>query len=337
MIRVSALQKSYGPVRAVDGVSFSIEAGEVVGFLGPNGAGKSTTMRILCGYLAADAGEVEVDGHPVSPDSRGGKRAIGYLPESNPLHDRMRVADLLDFVGRARGLGKTERRDALQRVVDLCGLAGWTNRRIGTLSKGYRQRVGLAQALLTDPPVLVLDEPTNGLDPTEVARMRLLIEELGRTKTILLSTHVLSEVQAICRRVVILSRGKVVADGSPLDLAAAEREQLRVSLRVPGKAEGKTQEQSPESVAEELLRIPGVVELRSLGADDEGTIGFALEVNERRTTALRLSRLVHARGWDLVELAHELPTLEQVFLRRTESTEAAGSLSPAAEQGQATP
>ncbi|MFT5289439.1 MAG: ABC-2 type transport system ATP-binding protein [Planctomycetota bacterium] len=329
MIRVSALQKSYGPVRAVDDVSFSIDAGEVVGFLGPNGAGKSTTMRILCGYLAADAGEVEVDGHRVDPDSRGGKHAIGYLPESNPLHDRMRVADLLDFVGRVRGLGKPARREALQRVVDLCGLAGWTNRRIGTLSKGYRQRVGLAQALLTDPPVLVLDEPTNGLDPTEVARMRLLIEELGRTKTILLSTHVLTEVQAICRRVVILSRGKVVADGSPLDLAAAEREQLRVSLR--------PLEQSAESVAEELQRIPGVVELRSLGADDEGTIGFALEVNDRRTTALRLSRLVHARGWDLLELAHELPTLEQVFLRRTESTEAAGTSSSAKLQGQPKP
>ena len=239
MIRVHALSKRYGEVRAVDGVSFQVDAGEVVGFLGPNGAGKSTTMRILCGYLAADAGEVEVDGKAMHPDASATKRALGYLPESNPLYERMRVGDLLDFVGRAAGLGGAARRDAVARELARCGLEGWSRRPIRTLSKGYRQRVGLAQALLADPPALVLDEPTNGLDPTEVARMRDLIGELGRTKTILLSTHVLSEVQALCRRVVILSRGRVVADGSPLDLAAAEREELRVTLRARGPRGGR--------------------------------------------------------------------------------------------------
>lgn len=314
MIRVSDLHKRYGAVRAVDGVSFSVAAGEVVGFLGPNGAGKSTTMRILCGYLAADAGEVEVDGRRVHPDERTAKQALGYLPESTPLYERMRVVDLLDFVGRARGLRGSALSDALERVLDRCGLTGWGTRRVRTLSKGYRQRVGLALALLTDPPVLVLDEPTSGLDPNEVTRMRGLIEELGRTKTVLLSTHVLPEVQAVCRRVVILSRGRVVADGSPLELAAAEREALRVTVRA--------RDVEPGAVAVELSGVPGVAEVRPLGVDDEGHIGHALTVNERRETAVRVAGLIHARGWALIELAHELPTLEHVFLRRTESTEA---------------
>ena len=315
MIRVSSLQKSYGPVRAVDGVSFDMKAGEVVGFLGPNGAGKSTTMRILCGYLAADGGEVEVAGERVHPDGKGAKRAIGYLPESTPLWGRMAVTDLLDSMGRVRGLGARQRRLARERVLQRCGLEGWEGRRIATLSKGYRQRVGLALALLSDPPVLVLDEPTSGLDPKEVARMRSLIAELGETKTVLLSTHVLSEVQAICRRGVVLSRGRVVADGSPLSLASAEKEQLRLVVRAS--------DAQPEALLEELKRVPGVLAVHPVGLDEEGLVGFRISVNDRVQTATRISGLVHARAWQLVELAHLLPTLEQVFLRCTESTSAA--------------
>ena len=235
MIRVDELEKSFGDVRAVDRVSFEIRRGEVVGFLGPNGAGKSTTMKMLTGFLVPDGGRAEVAGAPVDPLAPGGgvaaRRHLGYLPESTPLYRSMRVDRYLDYVGRVRGLSRGARRAASERVVHDCDLEGYTRRRIATLSKGYRQRVGLAQALFGDPDVLVLDEPTSGLDPAEIVRIRELVRRLGERKTILLSTHVLSEVQETCRRVIILSAGRIVADGSPLDLAAAEDAQVTVTLR----------------------------------------------------------------------------------------------------------
>ncbi|MCZ6598753.1 MAG: ATP-binding cassette domain-containing protein [Planctomycetota bacterium] len=309
MIRVQDLQKCFGEVRAVDGISFAIDRGEVVGFLGPNGAGKSTTMRLLTGYLQPDAGQIEIAGQRVTAESLEVRRAIGYLPESTPLYRRMRVRDYLDFVGRVRGLSRVDRKAAFARVVSDCDLAGTAGRRIGELSKGYRQRVGLAQALLADPDVLILDEPTSGLDPAEIARIRELIRTLGERKTILLSTHILSEVQETCRRVIILADGRIVADGSPIDLAENERAELRVTLR--GAADG---------ALEALGGVAGVVAARATGADGE-RIGFTLEVDDRYAAAERVASLTHERGWILVELRHELPSLEQVFLRTTERPE----------------
>jgi len=318
MIRVRALHKSYGSLPAVDGVSFDVDAGEVVGFLGPNGAGKSTTMRILCGYLAADSGTVEVNGAPMRPELRAPKRSIGYLPESTPLYGRMRVRDMLDFLGRVRALPRKRRRARVAEIASVCGLEGWESRRIKTLSKGYRQRVGLAAALFGDPPVLVLDEPTSGLDPSEVMRMRALICELGRTKTVLLSTHVLSEVQAVCARVVILARGRVVADGSPSDLASKQSELLRLRV-LAGEADR-------ERLAERLLRLEGVKSVHGAGRDEAGVLGFSLAVEQRRETALRVAACVQERGLGLVELAHEVPSLERVFLRCCEPTASVESI-----------
>ena len=197
MIVVEELSKTYAETRAVDGVSFEIPAGQVVGLLGPNGAGKSTTMKILVGFLRADGGRCVIDGRRIDPEEPASKEAIGYLPETTPLYPRMRVTEYLDFVARMRGVGRSARRSAIERVVADCDLATWERRKIGTLSKGYRQRVGLAQALLADPKVLVLDEPTSGLDPGEITRIRDLIQRLGETKTVLLSTHVLAEVHAL--------------------------------------------------------------------------------------------------------------------------------------------
>ncbi|MEM9380946.1 MAG: ATP-binding cassette domain-containing protein, partial [Planctomycetota bacterium] len=214
MILAEGLQKSFGPVRAVRGVSFSVERGELVGFLGPNGAGKSTTMKMLTGSLLPDSGRASIAGVPLDGRSIGARAAVGYLPEHTPLYREMRVRRYLEFVGEVHGMSAAQRRDALARVVDACDLDGYVARRIHTLSKGYRQRVGLAQALFADPEVLVLDEPTSGLDPAEIVRIRDLVVELAQHKTILLSTHVLPEVEEVCRRVLIIAGGELVADGA---------------------------------------------------------------------------------------------------------------------------
>ncbi len=320
MIRVQDLTKRYRHVHAVDGVSFRVERGEVVGFLGPNGAGKSTTMRILVGFLQPDAGEVEIAGQRVTPERPASRRDVGYLPENTPLYRRMRVADYLDFVGRIRGLGRGARRDAVERVLTDADLQGWGARRIAELSRGYRQRVGLAQALLSDPAVLVLDEPTSGLDPAEITRIRALIARLGETKTILLSTHVLSEVQETCRRVIILANGRIVADGTPLDLAGNDEVELRVTLRAPG---------ADAELA--LAEVDGVTAVRALGTDDDGRIGLALAVADRFGAAREVARVAAARDWDLLELRHELSSLEQVFLRVTDP---AASAPESADEGE---
>ncbi len=313
MIRVENLTKRYRDVPAVDDVSFRVERGEIVGFLGPNGAGKSTTMRILVGFLRPDEGVVEIAGRPVDPDDPASRRDVGYLPESTPLYPRMRVATFLDFVGRIRGLGRRARREAIERAIADCDLVGWGDRRIAELSRGYRQRVGLAQALLSDPQVLILDEPTSGLDPAEISRIRGLIERLGRTKTILLSTHILSEVQETCRRVVILAAGRIVADGTPLDLAGDEHAELRVTLRAP-------LEELPGAFAE----LPGVTSTRTTGTDPDGRVGLALSVTDHLEVAREVARLAGERGWELYELRPELPSLEQVFLKVTEAGRGTG-------------
>ena len=315
MIRVEDLTKSYGDVRAVDGVAFDVAQGEVVGLLGPNGAGKSTTMKILTGFLHPDSGRVRIADREVDPEAPGTKTGVGYLPETTPLYPRMGVLEYLDFVGRMHGLSRAERRRAFGRVVDDCSLGDQVRRRIGQLSKGYRQRVGLAQALLSDPPVLVLDEPTSGLDPAEVTRIRALIARLGETKTVLLSTHVLSEVQEVCRRVIILAGGRVVADGSPLDLAEEEATELCVTFHVPDAGSGGADE-----LRRCLLGVDGVRGARELGADGHGRVAFGLAVGDRWGAAAALFEELRGRPWTLLELRHDLPSLERVFLSRTEAS-----------------
>lgn len=306
MIHVSNLTKHYGPVRAVNDVSFGVRQGQVVGFLGPNGAGKSTTLKILTGYLHPDSGRVEVAGCSLHSDPIEARRRTGYLPENTPLYRAMRVDAYLDFAARSRGMRRGARRTAFARVVEQCRLEGYTRRRVGELSKGYRQRVGLAQALIGDPQVLLLDEPTSGLDPAEIVRIRELIATLAGDKTVMLSTHILAEVTEIAERVIILAGGRVVADGTPLDLVQNEPAALSVTVKA-----------DPEEAQQFFQGLEGVTAVRVSGRDGTGRIGFLLDVEDRYEVAAAIHRLAARRQWDLFELRHEISSLETVFLRCT--------------------
>jgi ABC-2 type transport system ATP-binding protein len=215
MIEVNQLVKAFGPIIAVDGVSFRAERGDVLGFLGPNGAGKSTTMKMLSCFLPPDRGTASVAGHDIVRQSVEVRRNLGYVPENVPAYEEMTVAGFLHFVGRVRGLGGGAYREARDRVVDSCALHGVMHQTVGTLSKGYRRRVGLAQALIHDPPVLILDEPTDGLDPNQKHDVRQLIKELAAEKCIVISTHILEEVDAVCNRMIVIDRGRLVVDSTP--------------------------------------------------------------------------------------------------------------------------
>ncbi len=305
MIRVQGLTKRYGPVVALEGVSFEIGRGEVVGFLGPNGAGKTTTMKILTGYLHPDRGGAEVAGHSVLREPLSVKRQIGYLPESTPLYAEMRVDHYLDFAGAVRGIPAAGRKGAIDRVVGACALEGVMKKQVGELSRGYRQRVGLAQALLHDPPILILDEPTSGLDPNQIVEIRGLIARLGREKTILLSTHILPEVRETCRRVLIIHRGRIVADGTPDSLAAGQRDETTLFVTVRG-----------AGAAGALSGIPGVRRVEPLGTED-GRERLRLRVASDAPVEEAVFDAAVARGWKILEMRREIPTLEDVFRRLT--------------------
>ncbi|HYG73548.1 MAG TPA: ATP-binding cassette domain-containing protein [Planctomycetota bacterium] len=220
LVDVNHLVKTYGPLRAVDDLSFQVRRGEIVGLLGPNGAGKSTTMKVLTCYIVADGGTATVAGVSIDDDPVEVRRHIGYLPENAPLYQEMRVKEYLDFVGRLRGMPSVRRKDRIDWAVKSCGLEAKYMSPIGNLSRGYRQRVGLAQAVLHDPDLLILDEPTSGLDPIQLIEIRKLISEIGKTKTVFFSTHIMQEVEAVCNRAFIINRGKLKADGSPSELMA---------------------------------------------------------------------------------------------------------------------
>lgn len=220
LVDVNSLIKTYGPLRAVDDLTFQVKRGEIVGLLGPNGAGKSTTMKVLTCYLVADGGTASVAGVSIDQDPVEVRRHIGYLPENAPLYTEMRVKEYLHFVGRLRGMPGARRKERIDWAVNACGLQAKYMSPIGTLSRGYRQRVGLAQAVLHDPDLLILDEPTSGLDPIQLIEIRKLIMEVGKTKTVFFSTHIMQEVEAVCNRALIINRGKLAADGSPTELKA---------------------------------------------------------------------------------------------------------------------
>ena len=335
MIHVEGLEKRYGEVTALAGVSFDVPAGQVVAFLGPNGAGKSTTMKILTGFLVPDAGSCAVAGRPVDPSDAAGRAAVGYLPEATPLYAGMRVDRYLGFVAELHGLGGAAKRDAVGRVIEACHLGAHAGRRIAWLSKGYRQRVGLAQALVGDPSVLILDEPTSGLDPREVVRMRELIRELGAEKTVLLSTHVLGEAEAVCDRALVIAAGRLVADGTPRELARHRAGRVALALRVPAYDTLGDPAFGPERLAEDLGGVPGVracLEVESLpggvfrlelevvrapgahaSGEPEGPLGRSAE-----PTLELLAATVHERGWELSELSWVGDDLEATFLELTD-------------------
>jgi ABC-2 type transport system ATP-binding protein len=309
MIEVSHLTKQFTGTRAVDDLSFRVAPGEIVGFLGPNGAGKTTTMRIICGYLAPTGGEVYVNGMDVTRQSLEVRRQIGYLPENVPLYSEMRVHEYLRFRARLKGVGARAIRAKVGEVVEMCGLDQVRRRIIGQLSKGYRQRVGLADALINDPSLLILDEPTIGLDPNQIRQVRELIKTLSERHTILLSTHILPEVEMTCRRVLIINRGRIVASDSPDEL----RHLMRGGTRVVAEVYAPEQE-----LTDALNSLPHVQRVRAERL--EGWVHFELECGKEVDLRPNVFELVVRKGWRLRELRLEKRSLEEVFVSLTGSS-----------------
>ncbi len=311
MITVTDLSMHYRPVVALHKASFSVAQGEVVGLLGPNGAGKSTTMKILTTYLYPTAGVASVGGESVLDHPLEVRKLIGYLPEILPLYPEMEVRDYLNFVGRARGLSTGQLRERLDWVVDRCGLKPMFRKLARELSKGYRQRVGLAQALIHDPQVVILDEPTSGLDPHQILEIRQLIRELADDKTVLLSTHILQEVEAVADRMVIINNGRIVGDGTLAELQARTQRVERAQLVVA--ADRKT-------VEPELKKLPQVQHVRCTRSDEDSA-HFELDAAVGSQLARNLGKLVQEQGWQVEGLMAKPPNLEETFLALTEPQE----------------
>jgi ABC-2 type transport system ATP-binding protein len=310
LIHVDQLTKRYGPQLAVKGISFEVPRGEILGFLGPNGAGKSTTMKMLTCFLAPTAGRATVAGYDVFGQSLEVRRRIGYLPEDTPLYKDMTVLEYLDYVTELRRLPSAERRPRIKRIGEKTGIMNVLGKKIGELSRGYRQRVGLTQAIVHDPEILVLDEPTSGLDPNQIVEIRSLIKELGKDKTVILSTHILPEVQATCGRVVIISDGRLVADGRPDDLVAREKTN-KYRLLLEDSA-------SPLAVREKLLAIAGVKRVDETPAES-GSHQFLVVTDGQADLRRDLYRAAVDNGWPLLELDRREASLEEVFGRLTRS------------------
>lgn len=301
MIEARALSKSYGPRLALDDVSFTVQKGEIVGFLGPNGAGKTTTMRILTGFLPASKGDAIVAGFDVFDDPMEVKRRVGYLPESPPLYPELTVGDYLAFIAELRGFSGRQKLLKAGATMERVGLRGWERRILGSLSKGYRQRVGLAQALLHDPPVLILDEPTSGLDPGQVAGMRELVLSLAGSHTVILSTHILAEVEALCPRAIVIAKGRLMAQGTLDELRARAEGGDWYLVEVQG-LDGP--------------RLGGLAEValvEPLG-EAEGFGRFRVRARDGVDPRPAIARLAAAGGHALRALEHRMPTLEEAFL-----------------------
>jgi ABC-2 type transport system ATP-binding protein len=300
-IVVKNLTKKYGPQKAVDDISFEVKTGEILGFLGPNGAGKTTTMKAITSYLAANTGTIEIGGISVYDNPDEIKKHIGYLPENNPLYEDMPVIDYLAFVATLQDIPKSKIKGRILEMVDICGLEGEKHKKIGELSKGYRQRVGLAQALIHDPKVLILDEPTTGLDPNQIVEIRELIRKIGREKTVILSSHILAEVEATCDRIMIISKGKIVADGTPEDLRkqATGREVLKLTI-----------EDGERNAVFTALQQIDTIELV-----DFGKLVQTYEVQSKpgSTSRRAVFELCKKNGWVLTELTPIETKLEDIF------------------------
>jgi len=320
MIEASALTKRFGAVRALDKVSFEVRRGEVVGFLGPNGAGKSTTMRILTCFISPTTGSAKVNGHDVFDKPLDVRRAIGYLPQRAPLYTDMTVYEYLRFVAEVRGLDESKFKSRLKKVVEVCGLAQSLGKDIGTLSHGYRQRVGLGQALIHDPQILILDEPTSDLDPNEKAEVLRYIKEIGKDRTILLSTHNLAEVEEACARAIIVSKGRVVADG-PLSDIRGKTGRVRYVVTIDEKrGEGGNQAPSVSAIQQAFERLDGVRQVKELPSDERA---HRLELIGPQDSDLRaeIFRLAVAKGWTLLELRRDAQSLDAVFRDLTRGDE----------------
>lgn len=307
MIEVKNLCKSYGDKRAVDNISFKAHDGEILGFLGPNGAGKSTTMNILTGYLSSSSGEAYINGHEILENPIEAKKEIGYLPEFPPLYMDMTVKEYLYFIYELKGV-KLPRNTHLKEICELVKIDHVYNRMIKNLSKGYKQRVGVAQALVGNPNVLILDEPTVGLDPKQIIEIRTLIRKLGKNHTVILSSHILSEVQAVCDRVVVINQGKIVADDTADNLSNALTADHKLIARIDGPR---------EEVIKVISAIPGVVSVLADMQREKGVWEYNIEAVEGTDIRRELNRRLAARNWYIMSLRSSELTLEDIFLRLT--------------------
>lgn len=304
MIEVQNLSKKYDNFRVLKDISFKVRDGEILGFLGPNGAGKTTTMKILTGYTAATEGTVKINGLDVSDHPLEVKRKIGYLPESVPLYDDMTVAEYLKFAASIRGVGL----DALKKAVDVCGLTKMIRRPISHLSKGYRQRTCLAQALLHNPDILILDEPTSGLDPNQIAEIREVIKEIGRQKTVILSTHILQEVQSTCNRVIIINEGQIVAEGTTEELERQAQGRQSVFVKMRG---------LKDKIHQLLLDLPTAEQVTHRETEGADIFGFEVTVSGDRDIREIIFERAVAQRTPLLEMRIERVSLEDVFRRLT--------------------
>jgi ABC-2 type transport system ATP-binding protein len=322
VIEVHNLVKKYGALEAVSDVSFTLPDGQVLGFLGPNGAGKTTVMKILTGYHFPSGGDALIDGVSVQDDPVAVKRLIGYLPEGVPLYGDLTVTEYLDFIAAARLMPVEKRKPAINAAIEQCGLARVSGRRIETLSKGYKQRTGLAQAIIHDPPILILDEPTTGLDPNQIIEIRGLIKELGKRKTVILSTHILQEVEAVCTEVLILNAGRIAAQGSPSRIAAGLRGGEIWTLVLKGGG-GDTVKQDLETLT---ASFEGGVEVSGIRAGDDGTVSVAFVVSggggepASNANAERIFDWAVSFNLKILEMSRKKTSLEDIFVKLTGSS-----------------
>lgn len=305
-IIVDNITKKYGPQKAVDNVSFTVKTGEVLGFLGPNGAGKTTTMKAITCYISPNEGDIKVGGFSIKENQEDIKKNIGYLPESNPLYPDMPVIDYLQFVAELQGVEKSKIKDRILEMVSVCGLQGEKHKKIRELSKGYKQRVGLAQALIHDPDVLILDEPTTGLDPNQIVEIRELIRKIGKEKTVILSSHILAEVEATCDRILIINKGKIVADGTSADLRKQSqgREILKVTI------EGGEANEVYQAIQD--IDSVGLVDFISKSDNT-----FEVQSKPDLTSRKDIFKLCVDKGWFLTELTPTETKLEDIFRQLT--------------------
>jgi ABC-2 type transport system ATP-binding protein len=325
MIEVKNLTKSYGKVQAVRDVSFSVGKDQVLGFLGPNGAGKTTIMKILTGYHFPSGGTALVDGIPVDEDPVEVKKRIGYLPENVPLYGDMTVDEYLAFIAEARLIPPAERPQTINNCLEACGLSAYRSRKIETLSKGYRQRTGLAQAILHDPPILILDEPTNGLDPNQIIEIRALIRELGRRKTVILSSHILQEIEAICSQVLIINEGKIAAQGSPEEIAGTMKggDTWELTLKEADAAVPT----APESIKDKLSRLGEGIASVSAEPLEDGTVLVSFFIPEGETSTAAGERIFDwavAGGLKILGMSRKKISLEDIFVSLTSEERSGG-------------
>jgi len=309
MIHVEKLTKYYGDLCAVDRIDLDIHKREITGLLGPNGAGKTTTLRMLTGYLLPSSGSIQVKNYSIEDNMLEIKKLIGYLPESAPLYHNMLVHDYLDYVARVRALDKQEKANRIHELADLCGLTGIMHKGIGELSKGLKQRVGLAHAMMDDPEILVLDEPTSGLDPNQIVEIRDIIRRIGKEKTIILSTHILSEAEATCDRIVIIDHGKIVADGSTETLKKTSGEEKIISIALTGA--------DIDAALDRLSAVEGVASVEHIEAAQPDELRLKISVASTDDIRGTIYRSIRETQWTLVEFYQEGKSLEKIFRELT--------------------